>query len=151
LTAEQRAWLRDLPYQAKLGFHATVVHASLDTPGGWAYIFDSLTAAACMNYQITQMCFFGHTHVPLAFEKDGGVQGDFYKEVRPQAGRKYLVNVGSVGQPRDGDPRAAFVVFTPSSRHVEIHRVEYDIEACQRKIRDAGLPDRLADRLALGR
>jgi len=70
--------------------------------------------------------------------------------VQIEQNRKYLINVGSVGQPRDGDNRAAFVVFTPEESRVQLYRVEYDIASAQRKIIDAGLPLRLAERLGVG-
>ena len=151
LSAEQKSWLAKLPLQKTLGPKMTVVHATLDMPEKWGYIFDSLSAEASLHYQFTQVCFFGHTHVPLAFEKFGGVTGGQYAEINVQAGHKYLVNVGSVGQPRDGDARSAFVTFSTDDMQIKLHRVEYDIEACQKKIFDAGLPERLAHRLSMGR
>lgn len=66
-------------------------------------------------------------------------------------GRKYFINVGSVGQPRDGDPRAAYVIYHPKTRQVVFRRLEYDVEAAQERVRLAGLPERLAERLAVGR
>lgn len=151
LTEEERNWLGGLPMQRTLGTKMTLVHATLDMPEKWGYIFDNLTAEASLHYQFTQVCFFGHTHVPLAFEKFGGVTGGKYDEVRLLPGHKYLVNVCSVGQPRDGDPRAGFVTFSTDDMVVQLHRLEYDIAACQKKILDAGLPERLAHRLSLGR
>ena len=65
-------------------------------------------------------------------------------------GRKYFINVGSVGQPRDGDPRATYVIYDPKERTIRYRRLEYDIEAAQERIRLAGLPERLAARLAVG-
>ncbi|NOY82247.1 MAG: metallophosphoesterase family protein [Kiritimatiellaeota bacterium] len=151
LSEEQRLWLASLPLRKTLDARVTLVHATLDVPERWGYIFDKFTAAACMNYQFTALCFFGHTHVPLAFSKFGDVSGGRYDELKIEPGHKYLINVGSVGQPRDGDPRAAFVMYDPDDRMVRLHRVEYDIQACQEKIREAGLPERLAQRLAAGR
>jgi len=151
LQPEDRQWLADLPYRHTVPPKITVVHATLDNPHMWGYIFDTLTAAACFNYQFTQVCFCGHTHVPLGFEKFGDVTCERYTEVILQPGHKYLFNVGSVGQPRDGDPRSAFATYNVEDRKVELHRVEYDIETCQRKILDAGLPEREAQRLAYGR
>mgnify|MGYP006291062399 CR=1 FL=1 len=151
LSAEQKEWLASLPYQQTVGPKMTLVHATLDMPRMWGYIFDKLTAAACLNYQFTQVCFFGHTHVPLAFDKFGDVEGGRYDEIHLEPGHKYLVNVCSVGQPRDGDPRAGFVTFSPEDRRVELHRVKYDLARTQDKILRAGLPERLAQRLAFGR
>jgi len=151
LSSEQREWLLNLPYRQTLGTKVTFVHATLDMPHMWGYIFDKFSATASLGYQFTQVCFFGHTHVPLAFEKYNDVIGGKYSEIKFQAGHKYLLNVGSVGQPRDGDPRASFAIYSPDERNVVLHRVEYDIEKCQQKIRNAGLPERLAQRLELGR
>ncbi len=151
LSEEQRSWLGGLPLQKTIGPKLTMVHATLDMPEKWGYVFDSLSAEASLHYQFTQVCFFGHTHVPLAFEKYGGVTGGQYEEIRLLPGHKYLINVGSVGQPRDGDPRSAFVTYSSDDQVVNLHRVEYDIAACQEKILAAGLPERLAHRLTLGR
>ena len=151
ITEEQRAWMAGLPYRQTIGARITLVHATLDMPHMWGYVFDKYSAEVSLGYQFTQICFFGHTHVPLAFEKYGTVTGGPYHEVRLQANHKYLINVGSVGQPRDGDSRAALVTFAPDDRLVQLHRVEYDVEKAQRKILSAGLPDRLAQRLGVGR
>ena len=151
LSDEDKEWLASLPLRKTIGPKVTLVHATLDMPERWGYIFDKLTAAACMNYQFTPICFFGHTHVPLAFDKFGDVSGGRYEEIIVEPGHKYLINVGSVGQPRDGDPRAGFVIYEPEERRITLHRVPYDVRRCQEKIEKAGLPARLAQRLAAGR
>lgn len=89
--------------------------------------------------------------MPLAFEKTSDVRVGLYSRIKVVLGRKYFINVGSVGQPRDGDPRAAYVTFDLNANEVELHRVEYDIPAAQAQILNAGLPERLAERLAVGR
>ena len=149
-------WLRTLPYTLHCALprfgRFQLVHGTLDIPSGWGYIFDRFSAETCFQYQIFAICFMGHTHVPLAFEKnDLTITGGFYESVQIAQNRKYLINVGSVGQPRDGDPRAAFAVFSPEDSIVQLYRVEYDVATTQQKIIDAGLPQRLADRLAVGR
>lgn len=151
LRDDDRIWLAGLPYRQTIGSRMTVVHATLDMPHMWGYVFDKFSAEVSLGYQFTQLCFFGHTHVPLAFEKFGTVTGGKYDEVWLQPNHKYLINVGSVGQPRDGDPRAAFATYSPEERIVKLHRVEYDVEKAQQKILDAGLPERLAQRLSYGR
>ncbi len=149
LSEEQVAYLHGLPYSRTVrGF--TLVHSTLDAPERWGYVYDKLEAEANFNYQRTAVCFFGHTHVPLAFERAAEIDGGPYATVRVQLGRRYFINVGSVGQPRDGDPRAAYATYDMASGMVELHRVAYDIGAAQQKIRDAGLPARLAVRLAAG-
>jgi len=129
----------------------TLVHSTLDTPEMWGYVFDKLEAEANFNYQITSICFYGHTHVPIAFEKGDGIRSGLYGKIKVGLGRKYFVNVGSVGQPRDGDPRAAYAIYDMMANVIELRRVAYDFRITQQKIRDAGLPGRIAARLAVGR
>jgi predicted phosphodiesterase len=150
LSKEDRQWLRDLKY-IRMVASFSMVHASLDGPDRWAYVFDKLMAAASFTYQNTSVCFFGHTHVPVAFVRDSVVRGGSYSKFKVEPGRKYFVNVGSVGQPRDGNPKAAYVIYDLDEGSIELRRLEYDIPKAQKKIMDAGLPQRLADRLALGK
>ena len=149
LSSEQRNWLKKLRLTMQIG-KITIVHASLDSPKRWGYIFDKLSAGASFSYQFSQICFCGHSHVPLAFEKFGTIQGGKYTEIKIQPGHKYLINVGSVGQPRDGDWRAAFVTYDSDIGLVTLHRLPYDIKKAQEKIIKAGLPERLALRLEKG-
>jgi diadenosine tetraphosphatase ApaH/serine/threonine PP2A family protein phosphatase len=150
LTPDDRKWLRDLKY-FRLVANFSIVHATLDGPQRWGYVFEKLEAAASFTYQNTQLCFFGHTHVPVAFIRDTAVRGGQYSKLKIEPGRKYFINVGSVGQPRDNDPRAAYVVYDMPTQTVELRRLDYDIATAQRKIMQAGLPQRLADRLATGK
>ena len=150
LTPDMRAYLRNLRLVAPVETF-TIVHSTLDTPEMWGYVFDTLEASSNFNYQTTSVCFFGHTHVPLAFEKADTVRGGLYTRLRVMMGKKYFINVGSVGQPRDGDPRAAYVVYDLVNNLIELRRVPYDVPVTQKKIIDAGLPARLAARLAVGR
>ena len=129
----------------------SMVHATLDVPQRWGYVFDKLAAAASFTYQNTSVCFFGHTHVPVAFIRDSMVRGGTYSKFKVEAGRKYFVNVGSVGQPRDLNPKAAYVVYDLDEGTIELRRLDYDIAKAQKKILDAGLPPRLADRLSHGK
>jgi diadenosine tetraphosphatase ApaH/serine/threonine PP2A family protein phosphatase len=143
------AYLRELKLVRVVdGF--TLVHSTLDMPEKWGYVFDELEAESNFNYQSTAVCFHGHTHQPAVFEKAGRVQRLSGTQVSVVLGKKYFINVGSVGQPRDGDPRASYATYDVASRTVELRRVEYDVAAAQRKILAAGLPERLAVRLALG-
>jgi predicted phosphodiesterase len=150
LSDEQRAYLRNLRYVSRVETF-TIVHSTLDTPEMWGYVFDKLEAEASFAYQGTTLCFYGHTHVPLAFEKTDRVRAGLYSKIKISLGRKYFINVGSVGQPRDGDPRAAYVTFDMMNNEVELHRLAYDFRITQKKIHDAGLPNRVAARLAVGR
>lgn len=150
LTEEDRKWLRDLKY-FRLVANFSIVHATLDAPQRWGYVFEKLEAAASFTYQNTQICFFGHTHVPVAFVRDTGVRGGTYSKFRAEPGKKYLVNVGSVGQPRDGNAKAAYVIYDMPAQTIELRRLDYDIAAAANKILGAGLPPRLAERLYKGR
>lgn len=150
LSAEDRQWLRDLKY-VRLVASFSMVHSTLDGPQRWGYVFDKLAAAASFTYQNTAICFFGHTHVPVAFVRDSVVRGGTYSKFKTEPGKKYFVNVGAVGQPRDGNPKAGYVVYDLNEGTIELRRLDYDIAKTQKKIMDAGLPQRLADRLALGK
>ena len=150
LGKEDRQWLRDLKY-VRLVASFSMVHATLDGPQRWGYVFDKLAAAASFTYQNTSVCFFGHTHVPVAFVRDSVVRGGTYSKFRVEPGKKYFVNVGAVGQPRDGNPKSGYVVYDLNEGTIELRRLDYDIPKAQKKIMEAGLPQRLADRLALGK
>ena len=150
LSAEDKQWLRDLKY-SRMAANFTMVHATLDAPDRWGYVFDKLAAAASFPYQNTQMCFFGHTHVPVAFMRDTVVRGGTYSKFKVDSSKKYFINVGAVGQPRDNNPKCAYVIYDMDAQTIELRRLDYDIETAQAKIRAAGLPERLAERLAYGR
>ena len=151
LNEEQKKWLHDLKYVRTVESF-TIVHATLDMPDRWAYVFDRLAASASFNYQHTAVCFNGHTHVPIAFVRgSAGIQGGVYTKIKIEVGRKYFINCGSIGQPRDRNPKAAYVTFDLINNLIELHRLDYDIVAVQKKIHHAGLPVSLADRLTQGR
>jgi len=124
VTEEDKAWLRGLPYFMTLA-GVTIVHATLNRPERWCYVFDKLAAAKHFEHQTTPVCFFGHTHVPMAFVRDSMVRGGTYSNLRVKAGRKYLVNVGSVGQPRDNNPKASYAVYDLGAATIELRRVDY--------------------------
>ncbi|HEV2841888.1 MAG TPA: metallophosphoesterase family protein [Chthoniobacterales bacterium] len=150
LTDEDKEWLRQLRLsQQEHGF--TIVHATLDEPGQWGYVFNNLDAVASFAFQETTVCFFGHTHVPGAFVRDDGVKRVKVDQLTIESSKKYFINVGSVGQPRDGDWRAAYCIYHLDKNVVEQRRVRYDLANTQKKIIQAGLPRMLADRLKLGR
>jgi predicted phosphodiesterase len=151
LTPEDLTWLAGLKFVRQVR-DFTIVHATLDTPHKWGYVLNQLDAGASFSYQHTQLCFFGHTHVPRAYVRDHHVRSlDGWQSVIIEAGKKYFLNVGSVGQPRDGDWRASYAIYDVADRLVELRRVDYDITGAQQKILDSGLPPRLASRLAEGR
>jgi diadenosine tetraphosphatase ApaH/serine/threonine PP2A family protein phosphatase len=150
LTEADKQWLRELPLSLPVE-DFTIVHATLDTPGQWGYVFNNLDAVASFAYQETTVCFFGHTHVPGAFVRDDGVKRVKVDQLTIEETKKYFINVGSVGQPRDGDWHAAYCIYDTEKNVVEQRRVKYDLPAAQKKIIQAGLPPMLAERLALGR
>jgi predicted phosphodiesterase len=138
LTEDNRQWLRNLPHVRTVE-DFTIVHATLNQPEQWGYAFEKTAAAASMAEQKTPVCFFGHTHVPIVFIRDQVVRGGTYSKFKTESGKLYFVNPGSVGQPRDGDPKAAYVIYDSDEHTVELRRVAYDFATTQRKISAAGL------------
>jgi len=150
LDAGHRQRLAALPMTLRIA-DFTIVHSSLFEPEKWGYIFDTGDAAASLLLQQTPLCFFGHTHSPAAFRmKEGRVEFMPYETLRLEAGWKYLINPGSVGQPRDRNPLAAYALYDDRQRTVSLHRVEYDMAATQAKILKSGLPEADAVRLSFG-
>ena len=129
----------------------TIVHATLDTPAQWGYVFNNLDAAASFTYQHTAFAFLGTPmcRSRLCAMKACNVSGS--TSCGSSRAKKYFINVGSVGQPRDGDWRAAYCIYHIDSNLVEQRRLKYDLATAQKKIIDAGLPRLLAERLAIGR
>lgn len=125
------------------------------------YLYDDGDAYDALNAATVPITFFGHTHLPCFFALNvhGDLISEFIDETTPQsratirldAGTRYLINPGSVGQPRDRDPRAGYALFDPDKGTVELKRVEYDIDAVQQKMEKKGLPEYLIQRLAIGR
>jgi predicted phosphodiesterase len=125
LSTSEKAWLSGLPYHLDIE-DFTIVHAGLDAPERWGYIFDTLAAASHFSKQIKPLCFNGHTHVPVAFQSKGSiVTGGTFTTFSSKPDIKYLMNVGSVGQPRDGIFDAAYVIYDAACRMVELRRVGY--------------------------
>jgi predicted phosphodiesterase len=133
-----------------------LVHGSVVDPAT-EYVLHVDAARASFNAEPFTCCFFGHTHLPTLFVRDeytridGRALHDGERVVLDGDGKRFMVNPGSVGQPRDGDPRASIMIFDTSDRSAVVHRVPYPIEQAAEKIRDAGLPRVLADRLSAGR
>lgn len=150
LQEKEKAWLRSLRLQRVIR-DFTVVHATLDTPHKWGYIVTPGDAAACFTYQKTPVCFCAHTHEPVLFRTGVTVRKQLYSKLTLKPGAQHLINIGSVGQPRDGDWRAAYVIYEPETMNVELRRIPYDIETTQKKILAAGLHPDLAERLAVGK
>jgi diadenosine tetraphosphatase ApaH/serine/threonine PP2A family protein phosphatase len=155
LTPDNRTWLANLP----LGPVAVddLIEICHGTPYDEdAYVFDESDAIRAMHSMSRPLCLFGHTHVQVGYhlrrDELSLVTADLRRPLEVTVGEGiYLVNPGSVGQPRDGDPRAGFMVVDTAARSLGIHRVAYPVEEAQARIRAEGLPEALAQRLGLGR
>jgi predicted phosphodiesterase len=152
LTRDSLAFLANLPETVVTG-QATLAHGSPRNPV-WEYILDLYNAKQNMEHFDTLLCMVGHTHLPVAYVTDED-SGEL-RWMAPPIGEcitlqtRSIINPGSVGQPRDHDPRASYAIFYPETNGWEIHRVEYDIKAVQKRIRAAALPMRHALRLLEG-
>ena len=150
LTGDQQEWLRSLRMVRQV-HNFTAVHSTLDQPQAWNYVTNKFDAMSNFSYQFTHVCFHGHTHVPRVFVRGSRVREVAAELVAVEEGLKYFINIGSVGQPRDGDPRACYVIYDLAEGLIHYRRVDYDRDTTQRKILEAGLPSSLADRLTDGR
>jgi diadenosine tetraphosphatase ApaH/serine/threonine PP2A family protein phosphatase len=156
LSADVRRYLGALPLTATLG-DACLVHASPCEPGEWDYLTGPEDGFEALRAFDTRLAFVGHSHRPAVWSV--GSSGPEFEatfrawpvQVPLRPGRRYLINVGSVGQPRDRDPRAAWALWDVDRERVSIRRVPYDHRAAAARILAAGLPRPLAERLALGR
>ncbi|MFY9344853.1 MAG: metallophosphoesterase [Planctomycetota bacterium] len=149
-------FLRSLPLVDYRRPDFTVVHGTLHLPDQFGYVISKVEALDSLAQQDTRLCFVGHSHVPAVYLRNDEAPNDIVEaphsdvEVAYSEFDRVLMNVGSVGQPRDEDPRAAYGLVDTDRQIARIKRVQYDIAGVQRKIRDAGLPEVLANRLALG-
>jgi len=152
LTANCRATLAGFGMQDKLE-NIFLTHASPRAPHLWEYVLTIDDATEQFEHFDEPVMFIGHSHIPAVFrqDEDGVVSHRVVTEARFDDGRRYIVNVGSIGQPRDQDPRACYVTFDTDTRLLRYHRVAYDVSRAQERIAMAGLPRALAERLAVGR
>jgi len=154
LTPENRAWLGNLPASRRVNDQFTVVHASPREPV-WEYLLTPAQAMANFSLFDTQVCLIGHSHVQLGFRL--GLAGHCERFL-PHSGHtmklhkheRYFINPGSVGQPRDQDPRAAYIVYDTDAGTLRFNRIEYDINQTQLQMRNVDLPMALIRRLELG-
>lgn len=165
LTPANLQWLTDLPSGPRVIDECTeICHGTPYDED--VYVFDDMDAFRSIKFSTRPLCLYGHTHVAAVYRLSAGAPGAHPPEapsldlVNPEGQAltvaietnvRLLVNCGAVGQPRDGDPRAAFGLLDTDAQQVTLARAEYDIETAQRKILSAGLPDVLARRLAVGR
>jgi diadenosine tetraphosphatase ApaH/serine/threonine PP2A family protein phosphatase len=150
LTEDGRNYLMSLPLVEHLdGF--SIVHGTLYSPELFDYIQTSYDAYLSISKLPGEVCFIGHSHIPVAFIKKKVITYSLENEVDVEAGGKVMINVGSVGQPRDSNPRASFAIFDTEARKVWIRRIAYDVEASIAHIREAQLPEILGERLKFGR
>jgi predicted phosphodiesterase len=153
LSASRRNFLAALPMVASHG-DLQFVHSSLDHPEAWTYLRREPEIRAHFAVQTHSVCFCGHTHIPGVFQMDAENEihslGSVGRIELPREG-KILINAGSVGQPRDRNPNACYVVYETATRTVEFRRVPYDIEAAKEKILRADLPRIIAERLSFGK
>jgi len=149
LSQEERWWLSGLPLTQRCDGYE-LVHGSFQEPGSFPYILNPEDAAPSFARQQERLGFFGHTHWPSTFIAGEHVTHSVQEVIPVDAPGKVLVNVGSVGQPRDSNPDASYVVFDRKAMRVRFGRAAYDVGAAARKILDAGLPKSLAERLFVG-
>ncbi len=150
LDFDERKYLAELPLKLELG-DVCLVHASPREPANWDYLnFKSMLPGQFASFD-GKICFVGHSHYPL-------VWNDFGEKIIPDnrgafqldEGTRYIANAGSVGQPRDGDPRTGYVLFDDTKREITFFRLNYDIERAVSELKKNGLPERLASRLYRG-
>jgi len=159
LKPEHRDWLCALP-QGPIDVDDVVEICHGSPFDEDAYIFDELDAVRALKVSTRPLCLFGHTHYQIVWEQSMDARNNLESTGRSQSIElrltlrercKYLVNPGAVGQPRDGDPRAGYAIVDTDRRQVEMMRLPYPVEEAQAKVIKAGLPEVLAQRLAVGR
>ncbi len=153
ISEKETAFLKTLPYTIREEAYA-VSHGTLHKPEEFHYLMTEADAVESLAILDRPVCFLGHSHLPVWVRlKTGGdgLEVGQDAKVPVEASRPVLVNVGSVGQPRDGDPRTVFCLYDTEKGEAVLHRLAYDFKETGRKIREAGLPAMLADRLAMGR
>jgi diadenosine tetraphosphatase ApaH/serine/threonine PP2A family protein phosphatase len=150
LTEEDLTWLAGLE---TLQIHAsfTLAHGTVHDPDAFEYLTTGYDAYRSFSAMTTDVGFVGHSHVPVAFFFDGTAVTYSVEADIEVGGRRVIANPGSVGQPRDEDPRAAYLIYDEDASRIHLRRVVYDIEEASRRILDAGLPPILAERLHIGR
>ncbi len=154
LSADIRAFLSLLPLK-ETRYAASLVHSTPYEPNMWHYITSLEEAAYNFQFFDTEFCFVGHTHIPLIITVNGNKEIAVHQEpklnFKAMKGGRFLINVGSVGQPRDRDPRACYGILDAEAKTFSYRRVKYNIETTQQKMVDIGMPAFLVKRIAEGR
>jgi predicted phosphodiesterase len=153
LNADNMDFIRALPQTVTVRGDATLAHGSPRDPL-WEYILNTLSARLNFDHFDTPWCFVGHSHIQCMFKQNKKTDRVTLEVAKPDTvitlHSKLIVNPGSVGQPRDRDPRAAYAIYDPEAQKWEARRVAYNIPEVQQRIREAGLPEKHAVRLAEG-
>ncbi len=151
LSKTSTEYLHSLPLIEKIE-NFTIVHASPARPETWNYILSIDDAADNFTYIQGVCCFVGHSHVPIILERNNDNKVVIKREnnLELDQDKQYIINIGSVGQPRDLDPRAAYAIFNSEVYRFDLQRVRYDMSKTQKKIIERGLPAYLAERLSSG-
>lgn len=152
LNEDDKAWLRELPHVLRVR-GAVMVHSCLYLPEEWLYVIGPEDAHVHFKRQRSRLCFCGHTHVPCVWEQneDLHLHRMFTFEQKIEKNSRYLVNVGSVGQPRDRQVEACYVIWDNKKHTIRFRRVPYEVENACQSILEAGLPRLLGERLFQGR
>lgn len=151
LSEENADWLRQRPYTIVVDEKIFLVHASPDQPEQWGYVLTYGEARHCFECFNEKLCLIGHSHQPAVVELDDDqLSSPIGAEIEMRDDCRYLINVGSIGQPRDRNPHACFVSVATDLSFVHYHRVPYDVEAAQEAILSGGLPKELAIRIGEG-
>ncbi len=151
LTSESKLFLESLTPVYRNN-ELTLVHATLNNSREFNYLQDVSSAEESFVLQDTSVCFLGHTHIAGIFVSDSKGKVNYSEQavLNLSQGNKYIVNVGSVGQPRDTDPRAAYCIYDTQKKTIKIKRVVYDVKSARNRIIEAGLPSALGNRLLTG-
>ncbi len=153
ISKDNLAYLGELPAKVQVTDEVTLAHGSPRQPI-WEYILNARSAKENFYFFETAFCFVGHTHLPSIFKSSNGDSDAelFVPFENAPVGLtdRMIINPGSVGQPRDRDPRAAYAKFDPDKKEIKFYRVSYEVNLVQERMREAELPDRHIDRLELG-
>lgn len=152
ILTKESLWYLDAFLLVNKSYPFHIVHSSPDDPGDWYYLFTIEDIIPQFNFFSYPVCLVGHTHIPFVVAKrnDGKIEIIKENKFELNSGWQYIINVGSVGQPRDQNPQASFAIYDTKTNIFEIRRIDYDIKTAADKIINANLPPILAERLFYG-